>query len=161
RATLRFRYNLGGQLAHLRDVEDVRRLAVDGAHFLGSRLRAARPLLKDPIAAFSASWLARTFGMATVVVVRHPGAFASSLKRLHRGRGRSCTVRDPAVQQRDRDDLEDAAVHGGTGQAAIAGRGAGARVLPGVGALRRDGRLVVVAVVAVYLGAVAVGRTVF
>jgi hypothetical protein len=49
---------------------------------LWRRLRGARPLLKDPIALFSAEWLADTFGMDVVVLIRHPAAFASSLKRL-------------------------------------------------------------------------------
>jgi hypothetical protein len=43
----------------------------------------ARPLLKDPIAVFSAEWLASTFDMDIVVMIRHPAAFASSLKRLN------------------------------------------------------------------------------
>ena len=42
----------------------------------------ATPLLKDPIAFFSAEWLERTFGMRVVVTVRHPAAFAASLKRM-------------------------------------------------------------------------------
>jgi hypothetical protein len=46
------------------------------------RLRGARPLLKDPIALFSAEWLASTFDMDVVVLIRHPIAIASSLKRL-------------------------------------------------------------------------------
>jgi hypothetical protein len=40
------------------------------------------PLLKDPIAVFSAEWLADRFGARPVVMIRHPAAFASSLKRL-------------------------------------------------------------------------------
>ena len=44
--------------------------------------RGARPLLKDPIALFSAEWLAETFDMDVVVVIRHPAAFAGSLKRV-------------------------------------------------------------------------------
>ncbi len=46
------------------------------------RLGGHRPLLKDPIAFFSAEWLARTFGTDVVVLIRHPAAFASSLLRL-------------------------------------------------------------------------------
>ncbi len=42
-----------------------------------------RPLLKDPIAVFSAGWLERTFGMRVVLTVRHPAGFAASLKRLN------------------------------------------------------------------------------
>jgi hypothetical protein len=46
------------------------------------RLRRARPLLKDPLAFFSTEWLARTFDMDVIVLIRHPAAFVSSIKRL-------------------------------------------------------------------------------
>jgi hypothetical protein len=49
---------------------------------LSRRLRGARPLLKDPIAFFSAEWLAETFDMDVIVLIRHPAAFVSSIKRL-------------------------------------------------------------------------------
>jgi hypothetical protein len=42
----------------------------------------SRPLMKDPMAIFSAEWLADTFDMDVIVLIRHPLAFASSLKRL-------------------------------------------------------------------------------
>lgn len=38
--------------------------------------------MKDPIAVFSAEWLAETFDMDVVVLVRHPAAFAASLARI-------------------------------------------------------------------------------
>ena len=47
-----------------------------------SRTRNCRPLLKDPIALFSAEWLAETFAMDVIVLIRHPAAFAASLSRL-------------------------------------------------------------------------------
>ena len=47
-----------------------------------SRTRNWRPVLKDPIAVFSAEWLADTFAMDVLVLVRHPAAFAASLSRL-------------------------------------------------------------------------------
>jgi hypothetical protein len=50
--------------------------------FRQSRARNCRPLLKDPIALFSAEWLAETFAMDVLVLVRHPAAFAASLSRL-------------------------------------------------------------------------------
>jgi hypothetical protein len=58
------------------------RAAVRALRLLRYRLGAYRPLMKDPIAFFSAEWLARTFGMDVVVLVRHPAALAGSLKRL-------------------------------------------------------------------------------
>jgi hypothetical protein len=36
--------------------------------------------MKDPIALFSTEWLARTFDMDVLVLIRHPAAFAGSLK---------------------------------------------------------------------------------
>jgi hypothetical protein len=81
-ATLAFRYRPVAQLARTRRPGDVERLLRDGLEFTRARLRRARPLMKDPIAAFSSSWLASTFDMATIVLVRHPAGFASSLKRL-------------------------------------------------------------------------------
>jgi hypothetical protein len=81
-ATLSFRYRHAVQLRHIRSVEGVRRLLVDGGNFLRYRIRGARPLLKDPIAAMSASWLSTTFGAQVIVIVRHPAAIAHSLRRL-------------------------------------------------------------------------------
>lgn len=42
-----------------------------------------RPLLKDPIACFSADWLAKKFDLRVVVLWRHPAAFYASLKRVN------------------------------------------------------------------------------
>jgi hypothetical protein len=81
-ATLAFRYRPIAQLARTRQPADAEQLLRDGLEFMRARLRHARPLMKDPIAAFSSSWLATTFDMATVVLVRHPAGFTSSLMRL-------------------------------------------------------------------------------
>ena len=45
-------------------------------------LRQGRLIIKDPIAALSSDWLASNYDLEVVVLVRHPLAFASSLKRL-------------------------------------------------------------------------------
>jgi len=42
-----------------------------------------RPLLKDPMALMSVEWLATEYQPHVVVLIRHPAAFASSLKRLN------------------------------------------------------------------------------
>lgn len=47
------------------------------------RSPARRPLLKDPIALMSAEWLCRTFDMQVVVLIRHPAAYVSSMRRLN------------------------------------------------------------------------------
>lgn len=46
------------------------------------RWRGYRPLIKDPIALLSADWLERQYNAQVVVLIRHPAAFASSIKRL-------------------------------------------------------------------------------
>lgn len=80
RRLLGFRYNYLAQAGSLRSRRDVRVLIRDGGRFLRYRMRHARPLLKDPMALFSAEWIAETFDAQVVVVVRHPAAFASSIK---------------------------------------------------------------------------------
>jgi hypothetical protein len=42
-----------------------------------------RPIMKDPIAAMSAEWLAETFHMDVICLVRHPAAFVVSLKKVN------------------------------------------------------------------------------
>jgi hypothetical protein len=81
-AMLRFRYLFTAQLQQRPSRATMETLVRDGWNFTIARVRGARPLLKDPIAAFSSDWLARTFGATVVVVVRHPAAFAASVKRL-------------------------------------------------------------------------------
>ena len=80
--TIRFRYGLGIQLRSLRGVADVARTGRDLVRVQRARLTGARPLVKDPIALLSAEWLAKSFEMDVVVLIRHPAAFAASLKRL-------------------------------------------------------------------------------
>jgi Sulfotransferase family len=80
--TLAFRYDLGAQLRSADRTVEFARGGRDFARLLPPRLKRARPLVKDPIALLSAEWLADRFGMQVVVLVRHPAAFAASLKRL-------------------------------------------------------------------------------
>jgi sulfotransferase family protein len=47
-----------------------------------ARFQGARPLMKDPLALMSSEWLADRFAMDVVVMIRHPAAFAGSVKRL-------------------------------------------------------------------------------
>lgn len=81
RRLLAFRYNYLAQFRNARSLPDLRALIRDGGRFLRFRTRNMRPLLKDPMAVFSAEWIAETFDAQVVVVVRHPAAFASSVKR--------------------------------------------------------------------------------
>lgn len=80
--TISFRYHLGQEIISLRSGKDLARMGRDWSIFLRGRLKRQIPLLKDPFAIFSAPWFARRLGCRVVVTVRHPAAFASSLKRL-------------------------------------------------------------------------------
>ena len=46
-------------------------------------LRKGRKLIKDPIAALSSEWLYQNFDLDILVLVRHPAAYVSSLKRMN------------------------------------------------------------------------------
>jgi Sulfotransferase family len=78
---LAFRYRPLAELRSLRGPRDAGRMGRDWARFSRARRHGAVPLVKDPIALFSAGWLADTFGMSVVVMIRHPAAFAASIAR--------------------------------------------------------------------------------
>jgi len=81
--TIEFRYNIIGALKETRSLGDARRVFREYKTFSISRFCNVTPLVKDPIAVLSAEWLANTFGMDVLVLIRHPAAFTSSLKRLN------------------------------------------------------------------------------
>lgn len=80
---LGFRYR---PLSHLRNHETTRRtlgLIRDLPRYWYRRnISRPRPVLKDPIALFSAEWLSDRFDMDVLIMVRHPGAFAWSYRRI-------------------------------------------------------------------------------
>lgn len=82
-ACLRFRYQTADGFRSIRSFKTGARFFRDQARFVFSSMTGMRPLLKDPHAIFSAEWLARTFDMDVVILVRHPAAFAGSLKKAN------------------------------------------------------------------------------
>ncbi len=76
---LSFRYRPAAELRSVRSSKDVARLTRDWSDFTRWRRAGSRPLMKDPIALFSAEWLADTFDMDVIVLIRHPAAFVKSL----------------------------------------------------------------------------------
>lgn len=80
---LNFRYHLFAELGSLRSQKDFMRMGRDLLVFVNGKLRRQRPLLKDPFAVFSAPWFAQQLNCKVVITIRHPGGFASSLKRLN------------------------------------------------------------------------------
>jgi hypothetical protein len=82
RDMLAFRYRTDPEIRSIRSPRDAGRLLRDRTRFARARRAHARPLVKDPIAVFSAEWLSSRFDVDPVVLVRHPAAFVSSLTRL-------------------------------------------------------------------------------
>lgn len=82
REMLHFHYHSWAELRALRSRKDLLRMGRDWKIFTAGWVRHQRPLLKDPFAVFSAPWFADRLSCQVVITVRHPAAFASSLKRL-------------------------------------------------------------------------------
>lgn len=80
---LAYRYHLGAEIRSLRSRKDFLRMGRDLSIFLRGRLLRQRAVLKDPFALFSIPWFSERLNAQTIVTVRHPAAFASSLKRLN------------------------------------------------------------------------------
>lgn len=80
--TLGFHYRPGAELASIGSLKDTGRFLRDWYVTDRRRRRRMLPLMKDPIAVFSAEWLADTFDMDVVVTIRHPAAVVSSIVRL-------------------------------------------------------------------------------
>jgi len=80
---LEFDYNLWDEIRSIRSHRDFLRMGRDFLVFYNGLMRGQRLLLKDPFAVFSTPWFARRLNCRVVITVRHPAAFASSLKRLN------------------------------------------------------------------------------
>jgi hypothetical protein len=77
---LAFRYKTAAELRSIRSAKDAGRLLRDRRDLRRFGRQGARPLLKDPIAVFSAEWLCDRFDMDVLVLIRHPAAFANSIR---------------------------------------------------------------------------------
>jgi hypothetical protein len=80
---LEFDYHLWDEIRSLRSRKDFLRMGRDFLIFYNGLMRGQRALLKDPFAVFSMPWFAKHLNCKVVITVRHPAAFASSLKRLN------------------------------------------------------------------------------
>ena len=79
---INFKYNFLEELKITKSLKDIVRAILNYSRFTKYRILRKRPLIKDPIAVFSAEWLAQRFNMDVVVLIRHPAAFAGSLKKV-------------------------------------------------------------------------------
>jgi hypothetical protein len=83
RELMDLKYDLFAEVLSLRSRRDLMRMGRDIAIFANGKFRRQRVLLKDPFAVFSTPWFAEKLNCEVVITVRHPAAFASSLKRLN------------------------------------------------------------------------------
>jgi hypothetical protein len=79
---LGFRYSPLRALRAVRGLRDLAEVAREWFDFWRWRRRRAVPVMKDPLAIFSAEWLAERFGARVVCMIRHPAGFFSSIKRI-------------------------------------------------------------------------------
>ncbi|MEM8805218.1 MAG: sulfotransferase [Cyanobacteria bacterium P01_G01_bin.38] len=79
--TISLSYDLLGQLLDRTSRKNLRRVLSEYKQFSCSKFSNKIALLKDPLALFSAEWLFEKFKTKNIVLIRHPAAFASSLKR--------------------------------------------------------------------------------
>ena len=82
RKLLNFEYQFWPEIRSIRSRKDFLRMGRDFRAFFIGGMHGQRVLLKDPFAVFSTAWFAQRLDFEVVIVVRHPAAFASSLKRL-------------------------------------------------------------------------------
>lgn len=102
RDTLAWKYSLGAELKSLKTPRHLARMVRDLGYFEAKRQAQARVILKDPLALFSADWLAQRFGAQVVVVIRHPAAFVASLRAAGWHRVHFAMFRDQPQLMRDR-----------------------------------------------------------
>lgn len=78
--TLKLQYDLVHRLRVKKSLRGIRSALTEHFSFARYRHEHRVPLLKDPIALFSSEWLASTFDMNVVILIRHPAAIAGSLR---------------------------------------------------------------------------------
>jgi hypothetical protein len=120
---LNYRYHLPAEIMSLRSQKDLLRMGRDLSIFINGKLRRQRPLIKDPFAVFSAPWFAKKLNCQVVITIRHPGGFASSLKRLNWPFDFRNLLEQPMLMrdhlEKDRADMEQMQADDIVGQSAL------------------------------------------
>jgi hypothetical protein len=83
RKTAAFSYNWRGGLSRVKGPGTFWHVLQEGYKFGRHQGTGHRPLFKDPFAVLSAEWMAERLNTAVVVLIRHPAAFVSSVKRFN------------------------------------------------------------------------------
>jgi hypothetical protein len=123
RELFNFRYHLFAELGSLRSQKDFMRMGRDLSIFAKGKLQNQRALLKDPFAVFSTPWFAQKLNCQVVITIRHPGGFASSLKRLNWNFDFRDLLNQPMLMrdhlESDRADMESMQADDVVGQSAL------------------------------------------
>jgi hypothetical protein len=93
------RYDWAAALREVRSFAELGEVKNQFQEIRQVRRQKPRPLLKDPLAFFSTEWLAARFDMAVVIVMRHPAAFVSSVKKLNWAHPFDHFLAQPALMQ--------------------------------------------------------------
>lgn len=80
---LALKYNLIAALRTARNWSMAKQFWQEYRQFVSYHQAGIIPLIKYPIAFFSAEWLQKKFDMNIIVLIRHPAAFVSSIKKLN------------------------------------------------------------------------------
>lgn len=105
--TINFDYSLISELHSISNCFDLLKLAKDTVNYKRLHMKGCRPLLKDPIAFFSAEWLCKKFNMDVIVLIRHPAAFVASLKLKNWSFPFTHFLRQPLLLERYLQDYEE------------------------------------------------------
>ena len=120
---LDLKYHTLLEIRSIRSLKDFLRMGRDFHNFFIGTMQGQRVLLKDPFAVFSAPWFAQNLNCQVVITVRHPGAFASSLKRLNWAFNFHDLLDQPALMrdhlEEDRPDMESIKSDDIIGQSAL------------------------------------------
>lgn len=76
---INYRFPIRANLRSSQNIRDIGRIFWRASRCRQRQVLRPRPLIKDPFALFSAEWLAKTFDMDVIVLIRHPAAFTSSV----------------------------------------------------------------------------------
>lgn len=77
-----YHFYLKEGLVHCQSLKQAYRKIREWRQFKYYSWRKKRPLVKDPLGIFAIPWLAETFGVIPVILIRRPEALVSSFKRL-------------------------------------------------------------------------------
>jgi len=123
RELFNFRYHLFAEIGSLHSQKDFMRMGRDLSIFAKGKLQGQRALLKDPFAVFSTPWFAQKLNCQVVITIRHPGGFASSLKRLNWNFDFRDLLNQPLLMrdhlESDRADMESMPADDIVGQSAL------------------------------------------